>query len=249
MKGAERYILPLALGRFSSLTKQDTVALTSLPAQRVSYNHGETITSRDQQNACTVIVAGMALLRSEAGAPAPVSGLYVPADTPDLASIVLGRLGHDIVAQGSCLVQRVPLDALRELATNSPGLALALWRRTAMDAQIHRAWLAAATLRTAPRIAHLICEIHARLEMVGLVRNGCFDFPLEQKDIAHMLGISKAHANREIQALRSQGFLNWYRHKIEIGEIDKLRDFCGFNSAYLSFYRHPLEVQRPNDRA
>ena len=178
MKDAKRNILSLALGRFSSLAKQDAASLASLPARTVSYDHGETITSHDEQNECTVIVSGMALLRSAAEAPAPVSGLYVPADTPDLDSIVLGQLGHDVVAQGSCLVQRVPLDALRALASNSPGLALALWRRTAMDARIHRAWLAAAVLRTAPRIAHLICEIHARLEPVGLARDGSFDLPI-----------------------------------------------------------------------
>ncbi|WP_211242044.1 Crp/Fnr family transcriptional regulator [Roseivivax halodurans] len=220
--------------------------LASLPTRSVSYDHGETITSHDQQNECTVIVSGMALLRSAAKAPAPVSGLYVPADTPDLASIALDQLDHDIVAQGSCLVQRVPLDALRELASSSPGLALALWRRTAMDARIHRAWLAAAVLQTAPRIAHLICEIHVRLERVGLARNGSFNLPLEQKDLAHILGISRAHANREIQVLRAQGLLSWNRRELNICDIDKLRDLGHFDPSYLWLHRPPLEGRAPN---
>ncbi|ETW10783.1 Crp/Fnr family transcriptional regulator [Roseivivax marinus] len=162
-----------------------------------------------------------------------MTAIHVPADAPDLGAAITGHHDHDIVAQGECLVQHVPADALRKMATDSPGLAAALWRRTAMDARIHHAWLAAAHMRATPRIAHLISELHARLDRVGLTRDGSFHLPIEQKDLTRILGISRAHGNRSVQTLRAAGLIEWTRGRIRIRNLAALHTLAQFDPGYL----------------
>jgi CRP-like cAMP-binding protein len=234
MPDGSETLISLAFGRFGLLEAGDAASLAGLHARTVQYAHGEKITGSDAQfTNCSVIVSGMALSVPAENPCGPVTAIHVPADAPDLGAVIAGRLDHDIVAQGECLVQHVPADALRKMATESPGLAAALWRRTTMDARIHRAWLAAAHMRTTPRIAHLISELHARLERVGLTQDGSFRLPIEQKDMTRILGISRAHGNRSVQTLRAAGLIEWTRGRIRIHNLAALHILAHFDPGYL----------------
>lgn len=234
MASASANIVSLALGRFGLLEDRDSASLAQLSVRSASYSHGETIAARGvPQSECAVIVSGMALTLTTADPKGPITGLHVPADAPDLAGVTMRDPDQSIVAQGACLVQHVPIEPLRRMADASPRLAAALWRRTAIDAQIHRAWLAAAALRATPRIAHLLCEIHFRLDRVGLVRDGAFQLPIAQKDFVRILGISRAHGNRAVQELRADGLIDWNATSVVIRDFDKLSEFGKFNENYL----------------
>jgi CRP-like cAMP-binding protein len=53
-----------------------------------------------------------------------------------------------------------------------------------LDAAIHRAWIfRLGRLEAEARAAHLFCELHARLEMVGLAQDVSFALPLTQSDL------------------------------------------------------------------
>lgn len=54
------------------------------------------------------------------------------------------------------------------------------------------------------RVAHLLLELHDRLSVVGLVRDGRFPMPLTQEVLADSLGLSVVHLNRTLQEMRRQ---------------------------------------------
>jgi len=66
-------------------------------------------------------------------------------------------------------------------------------------------------------------ELFARLEVVGLVRGGGFDFTLTQADVGDVLGLSNVHVNRTVQDLRSQGLIAWDRKMVMILDHPRLR--------------------------
>ncbi len=61
--------------------------------------------------------------------------------------------------------------------------------------------------RAIGRIAHLVLDVDETLRERGMSRGDEFDFPLRQEDIADMLGLTKAHVNRTLVALRKQAIL------------------------------------------
>lgn len=52
------------------------------------------------------------------------------------------------------------------------------------------------------RVAHLLLELKARLEIVGLARDNRFPMPITQEVLADGLGLSVVHLNRTVQELR-----------------------------------------------
>ena len=80
-----------------------------------------------------------------------------------------------------------------------------------LSASLHREWLLALGRQEAlERTALLVCEIYARLEAVGLARDGAFRFPIIQAEIADLLGMSAVHVNRTLKVMREAGWL-WMR--------------------------------------
>ncbi len=55
------------------------------------------------------------------------------------------------------------------------------------------------------RMAHLLMELLARLDRVGLVMDNSFELPLTQEMMGDALGLSVVHVNRTLRALREDG--------------------------------------------
>ncbi len=76
------------------------------------------------------------------------------------------------------------------------------------------------------RIAHLLCEQLARLEIdEGFI-------PLNQLDVADAAGLSAVHTNRIFQELRQLGMLSRHRF-IEVVDKERLQALAAFDGRYL----------------
>ncbi|WP_456766608.1 helix-turn-helix domain-containing protein [Bradyrhizobium sp. USDA 3650] len=54
-------------------------------------------------------------------------------------------------------------------------------------------------------MAHLLMEVHERLQAIGRTRGGGeFSLPITQIDLGDCLGLSVVHTNRTLQALRGE---------------------------------------------
>lgn len=163
-----------------------------------------------------------------------ILSLYVPGDIPDLASLYLERSDHTLSSLGPVVAAQVQHGVLREILAASPTLARALLREMLVDAAICREWvLNIGTRQAVSRVAHLLCEITTRLQIVGLARDFSFNLPMSQADIGEATGISTVHANRVVQELRSRGAIEWRHRNLRILDWDALMSIADFSPAYL----------------
>jgi CRP-like cAMP-binding protein len=141
----------------------------------------------------------------------------------------------DLVGLGPSLVGYVAHSQLKQLLDGSIHLTRAFWRETLIDAAISRQWIARLGAQAAlPKVAHLICELAARLEVVGLVKNGRFQMPMTQRHVADACGLSIVHVNRTIQELRGRRLIAWEGSEIELLQPDELRALADFTPDYLT---------------
>jgi CRP-like cAMP-binding protein len=160
--------------------------------------------------------------------------IHVPGDFVDLHGYGLKRLDHDIATLGPAKIAVVPHDAIREINENHPNLTRLLWLATLLDAAMHRQWIfRLGRLDSAGRVAHLFCELEARLQMVGLAENGRFTLPLTQPDLAEASGMTGVHANRTLRSLRERGLTTFREGTVEIEDLAGLRRLAEFEPAYL----------------
>lgn len=143
-------------------------------------------------------------------------------------------------ALGPCKAAFIDHEALVQLTLDHPHLNRLLWMTTTIDGAIQRAWITCLGRRS-PRqhLAHLICEIYLRLEVVGLADDGVFSFPATQEELGDMLGLSTVHVNRTLQDLRSKGLVHWRGNIVTIDDFQRLAASAEFDPTYLHLRREP----------
>lgn len=163
-----------------------------------------------------------------------VTELHVAGDFVDLHSFTLGRLDHGVMTLTPCRVATVPHEGLREITRKHPHLTRVYWFSTNLDAAIHREWQLSLGRRTAiQRVAHLFCEMQARLALVGLADEEGYELKLTQTDLAECLGLTPVHVNRTLRELREQGLVEFRGGRVAIGNFEGLKAVAEFDSAYL----------------
>ena len=78
------------------------------------------------------------------------------------------------------------------------------------------------------RVAHLVLELHERLEAVGLASGDTIPLPLTQEILADALGLSIVHLNRTLQQLRRDGLITFKSGVLRIlarGRLTEIADF------------------------
>ena len=167
--------------------------------------------------------------------------LHVPGDFADLHGFTLKRLDHKIVTLADSVVATVPHDRLERLTIDYPRLARIYWFLTNVDAAVHRQWAFALGGSSSPaRMAHLLCELFVRLDVVGLVRGVSYDFPLTQEELAMCLGLTPVHVNRTLQELRRAGHVDVAARQVRSPDFAALAAAGQFDPGYL--YLEPREM-------
>ena len=99
---------------------------------------------------------------------------------------------------------------------------------------MHRAWLfRLGRLDAMGRVAHFLCETHARLQAVGLSAGNRFELDLTQNDLAEICGVTSIHMNRILRQLREEGLCTYRSSFVEITQPDQLAARGQFDDAYL----------------
>lgn len=169
-----------------------------------------------------------------------ISELHVPGDFADLHSFTLKRLDHGILALTDCRIAWVQHAALRAVIDQYPHLGRMLWFSTNLDAAIHRAWTVSLGRRDAvERLAHLLCELQVRLEVVGMADPTGYPLGLTQNDLANCLGLTAVHVNRVLRDLRERGLATFRGGHVTIADPVGLRDLAEFSTDYLFLEKRP----------
>lgn len=168
-----------------------------------------------------------------------IVAVHVPGDFVDLHSFPLQVMDHSVATFTRCRVALAPHGRLRGVTDAHPHLARLFWLSTLIDAAIHRQWLAGGQRSALERAAHLLCELHVRLEMVGLARDLTFGMPMSQIEFADALSVSAVHANRVLQELRSGGVVSWQQRTVRIQDWQRLVEIAEFDPTYLNIFPSP----------
>jgi CRP-like cAMP-binding protein len=223
------------------LSPSDHEALRSLRvSERVLGNRELICCEGDVATHCTIVLSGFVARYKVIGDREQILCFHVPGDFPDLQTLQLRVLDHNIVSIGPSRVGQVSHAQLQAILDASPKLAHAFWRETLREAAIFREWVCNVAARDAlGNIAHLICETATRLDAVGLVENDSFQLPFTQQDIANATGMSVVHVNRTLQLLRSRGLITWEARKLELIDFEELKRIADFNPNYLHLHPEP----------
>lgn len=163
-----------------------------------------------------------------------IISLLLPGDCCDPFIHLLDRRDHAIAALTQVAIARISGSSLMEITARSPTLALAFHREAMAGTAIQREWTVSLGRRSgAERLAHLFCELHARLAAVDLADDVSCPMPLTQPDLADALGQTTVHINRTLQDLRATQLLTLKGRRLTVLDPGGLRQLAKFDPLYL----------------
>jgi len=218
------------------LSDEERRALRDVPVQVQMVKADQDIVRiGDRPSQCCLLVEGYTCVyKLTAEGKRQIMALHVPGDMPDLQSLHLRVMDISIATMSACTVGFIQHEDLRRVCERYSRITAAFWRETLVDASIFREWLLNIGRREAyTRVAHLLCEFQVKLKAVGLAKDGTFDLPITQVELADAIGVSAVHVNRVLQELRSAGLILSKGTQITIPDWERLKDVAGFDPLYL----------------
>lgn len=220
----------------SPLSASDQEAIAALPHKIKRLLPGETILREgDQADICPILLDGFAYRQKVAAdGGRQIVALKLPGDALDLQSLYLRKADHDVQMLTSAELALVPLAAIERLTIARPAVARAILIDILIESSIGREWLLNIGRRNAlARLAHLLCELHDRVNDVASETSDHFEIPLTQEQLADLLGLTPVHINRMIRQLEKMGAIGRPSRSLTILNFMELTKISSFSSAYL----------------
>lgn len=236
---SEAHLLEPLVRRWSRrlpLSADDRSAILALPATKKSFGKDAYMVREGARTTeCNLLLRGFAYRQKLlSDGERQIISIHIPTEFIDLQNGILGTADHNVQSLNHSEVAAVPRSALMELADKSASARLAMWIDTLIDASIFREWVVNVGRRDArARIAHLLCELALRLERTGAGRDGSFDLPLTQEQLADATGLTAVHTNRTLQSLRREGLIQLSNGILRVLDWEGLRKVGDFDELYL----------------
>jgi len=230
-----------ALERRDSLSDRERAALAEAMAEVRIYGPDDTLLRAGATaEYSTLLISGLlgrAFYMAEG--KRQIVAMHLPGDFVDLHSLLLKRLDHDVVALTDVRVALFPHAILRKLTETEPHLARMLWLLTVIDAAVHREWTARLGHSAARAGTPTAANAQVRMAVVGLAESEGFAINLTQADLGDMTGLTPVHVNRTLRKLREANLAMVRDGYASIPNLDRLRDFAGFDPTYLYLEKRP----------
>jgi CRP-like cAMP-binding protein len=220
----------------SGLDEPDIAAIRALPITVRQWDAGRAIVADGQRpTECCLVIEGFCVRsKTTASGQRQILSIHIPGEIPDLQSLHLHRMDHDLIALVSSTFGFISHTTLRALTRARPNVAEALWRDTLIDSAIFREWIVNVGQRPATsRLAHTVVELRRRLASTGKPAGDTFEMPLTQEQIGEALGITPVHANRVIKQLREERIADISRGRVVVLDEAKLAELAQFDDRYL----------------
>lgn len=224
------------LNRAASLSDAERDRLESAIADVRTFRAGETVVRQDMPvQVSLLLVEGFMTRHVDArDGKRHLVAVHVPGDFVDLHAFTLKRLDHDVGALTDVRVAVFTHESLERILIDDAALARRLWFVTMLDAAQHRQWIYRLSSLTAlQRVAHFLCETHARLLAIGQVRDHAFTLPMTQSDIGEVCSLTNVHVSRVMRDLREMGLCQVRSSQVQILDIKGLVTAGLFEPGYL----------------
>lgn len=220
----------------SGISEDDIREIEALPIV-VQHFPAESYVVRDGERAtdCCLIADGFCVRsKTIASGNRQILSLHIPGEIPDLMSLFLHVMDHDLMTLTPCTLGLINHETLRKLHHRRVTLAEMFWRDTLIDAAMFREWIVNVGQRPAPaRLAHVMIELRERLRLIDRVDGNDFEMPMTQEQIGEALGITAVHANRVIKQLRQEGIVEFHRGRVKVLDEGKFLELADFDGRYL----------------
>lgn len=229
--------LNLRLEAYAKLSKDDHIVLDRMalsPMREVAARR-ELIREGDTPRSASLILEGWACrYKALPDGRRQIVDFLVPGDLCHFNPHLQRPMDHAIAAITALKVAEIPYEDIEQVTNRHPGITKALWWDEMVNMSIQREWTLNVGQRTAyERIAHLLCELFLRLEMVGRTAGKSCEFPLTQLDIADATGLTAVHVNRTLQELRRDALIELQSRTLTIPDLGALKNAGLFNPNYL----------------
>ena len=218
------------------MSDEDKRALLALPWYRKNYpRDGYMVREGEPATVCTLLITGFAFRQKLVSDGArQIISFHIPGEFLDIQNSMLEVADHNLQSLTRSTVALVSRNALSDLMASRPAIRRALWLDSLVDLSIFREWVVNVGRRDArARIAHLLCELAARLKSAGIADGEIFDFPLTQEQVGDATGLTAVHTNRTLQSLRKDGLISLSSNRLSILDWDALTEVGDFNERYL----------------
>ena len=235
---------PLArkLGAEAPLTEAQVAAILALPATVRQVDAGQDIVREGDMpsQACLLLDGLAARFKIAADGARQIHSFHISGDIPDLQSLQLARMDHSVSALRPSTLALLPHYGLKDLIRAHPELGYLLWRETLIEGSIFREWMSNIGRRQAlERVAHVLCELAVRFDVLGLLYDGVLPVRIPQVDIGDAQGLSVVHVNRVMKQLKAQRLVRMKGPLIQILDFKALADVGDFDPAYLHLHTLP----------
>lgn len=163
------------------------------------------------------------------------AAFLVPGDICDIDALHVAKYDYGVVTLVPCQIAVVDRSDLLDVLQQQPGIARALTWLAFVDNAMLTTWLTMVGRAGArERVAHLVCELKARLEVVRLAEEDGFILPITQEEIGDATGLTAVHVNRMLRALRDDGLMDIDDgRRLTIADERQLQRLCAFTPGYL----------------
>ncbi len=239
----------------AAISIEDRAGLLELPYASRWFEAGSYLArDGDTPDHCGMLVSGLAFRHKISGEGLrQVVSVQIPDELFNLQLLYLAGADCNVQTLTRCEVVSIPQDALRRIAAERASVAHALFAAVAIELSIAREWMLNIGRRDArTRIAHLLCELAARLDRWGSPPGQAYELPMTQEQLGDALGLTAVHVNRTLKGLVRDGLVEQSKRGVTIPDWGALVKEADFNSRYLHLDRDRLAtnaVDRDNRTA
>ncbi|MDB5460614.1 MAG: transcriptional regulator, Crp/Fnr family [Caulobacteraceae bacterium] len=228
--------LSLKLKRLNELGKDELSALETINMATRVVSRGDDILREGSHPASIFILMKGIACRYKVlpHGERQITSLCTPGDICNLQTLMFDELDHNIGALSECVVGLAATERVGLLVRSFAGIRTALVKDAVIEAAMAREWILNVGRRSSyEAVAHLLCEIFARLSNVDSDCRSEYSTGLTQANIADCIGISNVHVNRVLKKMAKGGFISFERGNLIVHDWGVLQDAAGFNPAYL----------------
>ena len=237
------------LKRWAELSPAEEDALRNLPGEQLCFARGDHPLRGNNEAGCTMLMVDgwAAHYKDTINGKRVIVEILLPGDMTVWSPHHDPGLETVMLASGSVLfVPPEAMDKLRQYPAIRHGLSWITKIREAIFAE----WLVNIASRKAyARLAHLLCELSARMNSVGLFDHGECELPLTQVDLANALAMTNVHLNLALQRLRSAKLVKLSGKRMMILDRRELEAIADFDDQYLLRWPTELPDRRNQPRA
>lgn len=161
--------------------------------------------------------------------------LMLPGDIIGLSEFTFAKHLSEasMITRGS--IQSFPHENIVDIIEASTPITIALFANISRhQALITERMLNAFHRSARSQVLHFIIETFFRLDKIHHVELASFAFPVSQRLLASILGLTPVHINRIFKALEQDGLLKKFRDRIEVYDAKRVMEEAEFDTDYLA---------------